>query len=226
MRLDLDRILPSLIAAGLILLISFPVHEFSHAWAAYRLGDGTAKLFGRLTLNPIVHFDPLGGFLLLVSSLLGFGIGWAKPTPVNPINLRGGRRSEGLVAAAGPLSNLLLAVAGGILFRPLWAAFEGGTDVPRILIEIVADFVLINIALLLFNFIPVAPLDGSKVLFSLMSPRTSYQWRPVLEQYGFIILLAVAFLPIFPGNQTLFGEIFERIGVPIVNLLLGFDAFS
>ena len=71
MRLDLDVILPSLIAAGIILLVSFPVHEFAHAWAAYRLGDGTAKLFGRLTLNPIVHFDPLGGFLLLVSSLIG-----------------------------------------------------------------------------------------------------------------------------------------------------------
>ena len=225
MRLDLDRILPSLIAAGLILLISFPVHEFSHAWAAYRLGDGTAKLFGRLTLNPIVHFDPLGGFLLLVSSLIGFGIGWAKPTPVNPINLRGGRRSEGIVAAAGPLSNLVLAVLGGVLFRPVFAAYRADTAIPEILVETIAYFVLINIALLLFNFIPVAPLDGSKVLFSVMSPRTSYQWRPILEQYGFIILLAVAFLPIFPGNQTLFGTIFDRIGVPLVNLLLGVDAF-
>ena len=84
---------------------------------------------------------------------------------------------------------------------------------------------MISIALLIFNFVPVAPLDGSKVLSSLMSPRTSYQWRPVLEQYGFIILLAVAFLPIFPGNQTLFGEIFQRIGYPIVNLLLGINAF-
>jgi Zn-dependent protease len=93
-------------------------------------------------------------------------------------------------------------------------------------IEVVADFVVINIALMLFNFIPVAPLDGSKVLFSLMSPRASYQWRPVLEQYGLVILLAVAFLPIFPGNQTLFGEIFVRIGYPIVNLLLGINAFS
>ena len=79
---------------------------------------------------------------------------------------------------------------------------------------------------MLFNFIPMAPLDGSKVMFSLMSPRASWQWRPVLEQYGFIILLAVAFLPIFPGNQTLFGEIFTRIGLPIVNLLLGLDASS
>jgi Zn-dependent protease len=224
-RLDLDVILPSLLAAGIILLVSFPVHEFAHAWAAYRLGDGTAKLFGRLTLNPIVHFDPLGGFLLLVSSLIGVGIGWAKPTPVNPINLRGGRRSEGLVAAAGPLSNLVLAVFGGILFRPLFANYSGGTGIDYYLLQVVADFVVINIALLLFNFVPVAPLDGSKVLFSLMSPRTSYQWRPVLEQYGFIILLAVAFLPIFPGNQTLFGEIFQRIGYPIVNLLLGIDAF-
>jgi Zn-dependent protease len=203
-RLDLDVILPSLIAAGLILLISLPVHECAHALTAYRLGDSTAKLFGRLTLNPIVHFDPVGGTLLIISSLIGFGIGWAKPTPVNPINLRGGRRSEG----------------------PLWAAFRGGTDIPQIVIEVVADFVVINIALMLFNFIPVAPLDGSKVLFSLMSPRASYQWRPVLEQYGFIILLAVAFLPIFPGNQTLFGEIFVRIGYPIVNLLLGINAFS
>ena len=92
--------LSSLIAAGLILLIAFPVHECAHALAAYRLGDGTAKLFGRLTLNPIVHFDPLGGILLLVSSLIGFGIGWAKPTPVNPINLRGGRQGEALRGAA------------------------------------------------------------------------------------------------------------------------------
>jgi len=224
-RLDLDTVLPSLIAAGLILVFSFPVHECAHAWAAYRLGDGTAKLFGRLTLNPVVHFDPLGGFLLLVSSLVGFGIGWAKPTPVNPINLRYGSRGEGIVAAAGPLSNLLLAALGAILFRPLFAAYNDGTDIPVLVVRTVADFVLINIALLLFNFIPVAPLDGSKVLFSLMSPRTAYQWRPVLEQYGFLLLLAVAFLPIFPGNQTLFGTIFERIGFPIVNFLCGAEIF-
>ena len=93
------------------------------------------------------------------------------------------------------------------------------------MLEILVNFVLINIALLLFNFIPIAPLDGSKVLFSLMSPRTAYQWRPILEQYGFLILLAVAFLPILPGSQTLFGAIFDRIGVPIVNLLLGIDVF-
>jgi Zn-dependent protease len=220
-HLDLAHLIPSLIAAGMILLISFPVHEFSHAYTAYRLGDSTAKLFGRLTLNPVVHFDPLGGFLLLVSSLVGFGVGWAKPTPVNPSNMRGGRYSEALVAAAGPSSNLVLAAIGAIPLRLLLNAAQGGTDVPDIVIQTLGNFVIINIALLIFNFIPVAPLDGSKLLFALMSPRTAYQWRPVLEQYGFLILLAVAFLPILPGNQTLFEAIFIRIGGPIINLLIG-----
>ncbi len=221
MHLDVARLIPSLIAAGMILLISFPVHEFSHAYTAYRLGDSTAKLFGRLTLNPVVHFDPLGGFLLLVSSLVGFGVGWAKPTPVNPSNMRGGRYSEAWVAAAGPMSNLVLAAIGAIPLRLLINAVQGGTDVPDIVIQTLGNFVIINIALLIFNFIPVAPLDGSKLLFALMSPRAAYQWRPVLEQYGFLILLAVAFLPILPGNQTLFEAIFIRIGGPIINLLIG-----
>ena len=96
--MNLDTILPIVIVVAIMLLIGFPVHEFSHALAAYRLGDGTAKLFGRLTLNPVAHFDPLGG-ILLAATFIGsggtFGFGWAKPTPVNPSNLEGGRRGEG-----------------------------------------------------------------------------------------------------------------------------------
>ena len=216
----------SLIAAGIILLVSFPVHEFAHAWAAYRLGDGTAKMFGRLTLNPIVHFDPIGGLLLLASSLTGFGIGWAKPTPVNPANLRGGHDSEGIVAFAGPAANLVLAALGAIPFRLLIAAEQGGTDVPIIVIKVLAYFVLINVALLIFNLVPIPPLDGSKVLFSFMSPRQVFQYRPVLEQYGFILLIFVAFVPILPGQETIFGFVFEKIGVPIVNSLLGNEVFG
>jgi len=216
----------SLIAAGIILLVSFPVHEFAHAWAAYRLGDGTAKMFGRLTLNPIVHFDPIGGLLLLASSLTGFGIGWAKPTPVNPANLRGGHDSEGIVAFAGPAANLVLAALGAIPFRLLISAGQGGTDVPIIVIQVLAYFVLINVALMIFNLVPIPPLDGSKVLFSFMSPRQVFQYRPVLEQYGFILLIFVAFVPILPGQETIFGFIFEKIGVPIVNSLLGHEVFG
>jgi len=220
---NLDLLLPHLVAAGLILLISFPVHEFSHAFAAYRLGDATAKLFGRLTLNPIVHFDPAGGILLLLSSLLGFGIGWAKPTPVNPNNLRGGRMSEAVVAAAGPASNLVLAALGAI---PLRLLLESNADVPNFVLQTLLTFVVINVALLIFNFVPIPPLDGSKVLFGLMSPRQSYQWRPVMEQYGFLLLIVVAFLPVLPGGETIFEWVFIRIGGPILNLLVGIPIFG
>ena len=208
----------SLIAAVIILLVSFPVHEAAHAYAAYRLGDGTAKLFGRLTLNPIVHFDPIGGLLLIASSLTGFGIGWAKPTPVNPSNLRGGSDSEGIVAFAGPASNLVLAALGAIPLRLLTAA---RADVPESVYLVLFYFVLINVALMLFNLVPIPPLDGSKVLFSMMNPRQVWQWRPTLEQYGFILLIFVAFVPLLPGSQTIFQFIFVKIGYPIISLLIG-----
>src|SRR6476469_6023174 len=126
-----------------MLLVGFPVHEFAHAFAAYRLGDSTAKLFGRLSLNPIVHFDPIGG-VLLAASLLGsqgpFAFGWAKPTPVNPNNPQGGRQGEGIVAAAGPLSNLVLALAGAIPLRFALATPEIQLNAP-IIIEVLRLFV-------------------------------------------------------------------------------------
>ena len=221
-----EQLFTRLLAIGLILLISFPVHEFAHAWAAYRLGDGTAKLFGRLTLNPIAHFDPIGGLMLLASGLIGFGIGWAKPTPVNPTNLRGGRDSEGIVAFAGPASNLVLAALGAIPLRLLLAASESGTDVPEIVLNVLAFFVLINVALLLFNLVPIPPLDGSKVLFSMMSPRQEFQWRPILQQYGFLLLIVVAFVPLLHGRETIFQFIFEKLGIPVVNFLIGREVFS
>jgi Zn-dependent protease len=215
----------ALIAAGIILLVSFPVHECAHAYAAYRLGDGTAKMFGRLTLNPIVHFDPIGGLLLLASSVTGVGIGWAKPTPVNPANLRGGTDSEGIVAFAGPASNLVLAAIGAIPVRLLLATH---TRIPGEAYLVLIYFVIINVALMLFNLVPIPPLDGSKVLFSMMNPRQVWRWRPTLEQYGFIGLIFVAFVPLLPGpdgSQTIFSFIFDKIGGPIVNFLIGQSVF-
>ena len=107
-----EQVFERVTVVAVMLLVAFPIHEFAHAFAAYRLGDSTARLFGRLTLNPLAHFDPIGGSMLAISVLLGSGFGWAKPTPVNPRNLEGGRWGEAIVAAAGPLSNLVLAVAG------------------------------------------------------------------------------------------------------------------
>jgi Zn-dependent protease len=215
---DSDVLIPRLLAAGIILLVAFPVHEAAHAWAAWRLGDGTAKLFGRLTLNPIVHFDPIGGLLLLLSSLSGFGVGWAKPTPVNPSNLRGGHDSEGIVAFAGPASNLVLAAIGAVILRLILAA---DIALPSMVLDTFLYFVVINVGLLLFNLVPIPPLDGSKVLFSFLSPRQVWQWRPVLEQYGFILLIFVAFVPLLPGQTTIFMWFFQKLGFPIINLLIG-----
>ncbi len=215
MALDPNVIIPAVIVVAIMLLIGLPVHEFSHALAAYRLGDGTAKMFGRLTLNPVAHFDPVGGTLLALtfigSAASGgaIGFGWAKPTPVNPMNLDGGRRGEALVAAAGPLSNFVLAAIGALPLRFILAT---EMDVPGMVIQTLALFVQINLLLMIFNFIPIPPLDGSKVLFAFLDRRTEYQIRPFLEQYGFIILLAILFFPF--GNS-----IGSRIILPILDAL-------
>lgn len=191
MRPDLVQ---SLVAVAIIILVAFPVHEFSHALAAYRLGDSTARYQGRLTLNPIVHFDPLGGILLALSAVVGgFFIGWAKPTPVNPYNLRGGRRSEALVALAGPLSNLILAAIVAIPLRiilasPEMSAAVGSNNVAIFAFGVAETFVVINILLMVFNLLPIPPLDGWHTLLALVDPRTAYTLRQY-QQYGFILIL-------------------------------------
>ena len=202
---------------AVMLLVAFPIHEFSHALAAFRLGDGTARLLGRLTLDPRAHFDPTGGLLLAVSVLfLGFGFGWAKPTPYNPMNLQGGRWGEAIVSVAGPISNLVLAVAAAIPLRYIDAS---GMNVP-ILAEFLDFFVTINLVLMVFNLIPIPPLDGSKVLFAFLDPQTAYRVRPMLEQYSLPILLAAMLLPIFGGN-TLIGVVFDELLTPLSHLLTG-----
>jgi Zn-dependent protease len=205
----------TLVAVAVFLLVGFPVHEFSHALVAYRLGDGTAKMFGRLTLNPIVHLDPFGSLLLVASALLGgFIIGWAKPTPVNPSMLRGGRRAEAWVAAAGPVSNLVMAVVAALALRAIVALDLVNSDAVLFVANVIYIFVLINLALFIFNLIPIPPLDGSKVMFALMNPQTVWQIRPKLEQWGFLILIVVMIIPI---NGISIGG---RVILPLLNGLL------
>ena len=159
-----------------MLLVGFPVHEFSHALAAYRLGDGTAKLFGRLTLNPVAHFDPLGGILLAVTFIASsgsFGFGWAKPTPVNPSNLRGRpsrrgarrRGRAGLEPRPGRRSSRCRCATSSPTRS---CASRSPTSSSRSMLI----FVYINLVLMVFNLFPIPPLDGSKVLFAFLPPRT------------------------------------------------------
>lgn len=182
-----DHLPEKLIVIAIFLLIAFPVHEFAHAAAARSLGDSTAKLFGRMSLNPIVHFDRFGGLMTVVSVLLGgFLIGWAKPTPVNRANLRDRRNGEVLVALAGPASNIVMAIVAALIFRALVAI-----DIrpPDLLIYSLYLFVVYNIALGIFNLLPFPPLDGSTLLFRFLPARYAWQLRPILAQYGFVVLI-------------------------------------
>jgi len=211
----------TLVAVAIFLLVGFPVHEFSHALAAYRLGDGTAKLFGRLTLNPLVHLDPYGSLLLVASAVLGgFIIGWAKPTPVNPSMLRGGRRAEAWVAAAGPVSNLVMAVLAAVALRLIVALDLVSNDAALFVASVIFMFIFINVALFIFNLIPIPPLDGSKVMFSLMNPGTVWRIRPTLEQWGFLILIVVMIIPL--NGVSIGGRVIGPLLNGLVSVLVGF----
>jgi Zn-dependent protease len=204
--------LEGFIAVGIVILVAFPFHEFAHALAAYRLGDSTARLFGRLTLDPRAHLDPMGAILLLLA-----GFGWAKPTPVSPANLRGGRSGEALVAVAGPVSNFVLAAAAAL---PLRFIIASDMEVPSIVVTVLTIFVAFNLLLMVFNLIPIPPLDGSKVLFAAMDPRTEYRYRPVLEQYGPFLLLILVFLSAF-GGANILGLLIRSVLNPLFELLVG-----
>ncbi|MGD1994379.1 MAG: site-2 protease family protein, partial [Anaerolineae bacterium] len=174
---------------AILFLTSMPIHEWAHAWAAYQLGDDTGALQGRLTLNPLAHLDPLGTL-----SLVFFGFGWGKPVPVSPYRLRGNRRTSwALVSVAGPFSNLVLAMLAAIPFRIGWLSlYEGGSSIIS-LQGILLDFVLINLSLMLFNLIPIPPLDGSRVLAWLL-PSAWADRLEQMERFGGAGLMLVLYL--------------------------------
>ncbi len=183
--------LPELITLGIILLVAFPIHELAHAVTAVQLGDETPRRMGRLTLNPLAHLDLLGSILLFFA-----GFGWAKPVQVNPNNLRGDPHvSMAVVAAAGPFSNLVMAILAAIPFRlGLVSLFDQGSfGVLPSPAGFLDTFIQINLLLMLFNLIPIAPLDGSKILRGF-APR---EWDGLfmqLEQWGPFLLMALVFL--------------------------------
>lgn len=211
-----EVLLVDAVVIAIMLLVAFPIHEFAHALAAFRLGDNTARFMGRLTLDPRAHLDPTGAMLMVVSILIGFGIGWAKPTPYNPMNLQGGRWGEAIVSVAGPISNLILAIAAALPLRYIYAT---GMDA-GVLTLVLGFFIQINLALMVFNLLPIPPLDGSKVLFAFLDPRTAWQVRPVLEQYGLLILFGAMLLPLF-GGQTLLGVLWSEVLTPLEQILTG-----
>jgi Zn-dependent protease len=194
--LQSGRLADSLVAilpTFLVLVLSLSFHEAAHAWSADRLGDPTARLLGRLTLNPLKHIDWIGTVLFpLLAMIYGLPlIGWAKPVPVVWANLRAPRRDFAVVALAGPVSNLILAAAG---FVVLWAAF---TALPIPLIRALITFVSLNCLLAAFNMIPIPPLDGGNVLAGLV-PESVARLIDMLRPYGFVLVYLLLFLtPVF-----------------------------
>jgi Zn-dependent protease len=184
----------------LVMVLSLTVHECAHAWVAYRLGDDTAQRQGRLSLSPVTHIDPIGSLLIPAMSLIvgGFGfIGWARPTPVTPSKFRSSvhmRTGMALVAAAGPFSNLVLALVAIGLFAicnradvGLWDSAGRATGISALL----QQMFMVNVGLLVFNFLPIPPLDGSRLL-----PRSLDDLQAAIAPYSFVLLLIVINVPI------------------------------
>lgn len=195
------------------ILLAITVHEMAHGWAAYRLGDPTARILGRLTLNPLRHLDPVGTFVFFLTQT----IGWAKPVPVNPLNLRDPKRDMIWVSLAGPGANILLAILSAFVLRqvigPQGHTAAGADFFLRPILFMSVLSVQINLGLAIFNLLPIPPLDGSKVLMGLLPHDMAASYQR-LEPYGFLLIL----LLVFTG-------VTGRIIVPVIlylnRLLLG-----
>lgn len=180
---------------ALPILFAISLHEVAHGWVASWFGDQTARFSGRLTLNPLNHIDLVGTIIVPLFMLLttNFVFGWAKPVPVDPRNMRNPRRDMLFVALAGPLANLLMALAwGGLAKLGLMLDMQGNEWLGMPLMLMGRTGIMINVVLAVLNLLPLPPLDGGKVLMSALPPRTAYQLS-VLEPYAFLILVLLMF---------------------------------
>jgi len=208
-----------LITYAIILLTAFPVHEFAHAWVADRFGDNTPRANGRLTLNPLAHLDPLGSLMMIIA-----GFGWAKTVPINPYVLQ--RRSPAAtmwVSLAGPMSNLLMAIIGAAFFRIGLVSisditFVSGEILPNIPLFLFL-FIRVNLWLMLFNLIPLFPLDGEKVLDYFLPPAAARVLENI-RPYGPIILMGILFLLPMVGIDVI-GKVIQPAFSFLTGLLIG-----
>ena len=204
----------------LVVIVSISLHEFGHAISADMLGDDTPRRQGRITLWPDKHFDAPGLILIILSSLAGFGIGYGKPVQVNPARLKHPNRDMMIIAAAGPLMNLLLAVVFGLVLRVAhatghteWMFGAGGRSLADMVVE---TFVLRNLSLMFFNLIPIYPLDGSKILYGLLPARQATVYNAFMSQYGFMILMLLVF-----AGSSLISQILTPAVATIATLITG-----
>ncbi len=195
------------------LIVAITIHEFSHAYAAERLGDPTPRLQGRLTLNPLAHLDPLGTLMLV---LIHFG--WGKPVQFDPYNLRHPRRDSAIISLAGPISNILLATLCSLIIQILFTLrleLLPYSIVGLMLTGFLQQLIVFNVILAVFNLVPIHPLDGFKVVEGILPEKSAREWHE-LERYGMIFLLFLLF-PIFGGSAPV-----TRLISPVINFFLSF----
>ncbi|NLY18575.1 MAG: site-2 protease family protein [Clostridiaceae bacterium] len=177
-----------------VMLISLTVHEFSHGYIAYRLGDTTAKDQGRLTLNPLKHLDPVGTIMMIIAR-----VGWAKPVPVNPYFFKDRKKGMMLVSVAGPLSNILMAFTGVFLFQAIansfYASIIGGNKPLMYILDFLRLFFAVNLNLAIFNLLPVPPLDGSKILSGVLPSEMYFRFMQHERTIGMVFLFIVIAFP-------------------------------
>ena len=201
-------------------LICITLHEVSHGWVAYLLGDRTAKKMGRLSLNPFRHIDIFGLLMMVV-----FKFGWAKPVPVDMRNFKNPRTGMAITALAGPVSNLILAAVAlflyGVLYRPLY-----GTSGGNVILELISTTAYLSVALAVFNFIPIPPLDGSKVVFALLPDRDYYKLMRY-EKYGMIALMVIFVAGTFSTSfYNMLSRPLYNATSAVFNFLFGIAQFS
>jgi Zn-dependent protease len=219
-----------LIIYMVVLIFAISAHEMAHAWMSYRFGDDTARLLGRITLNPIAHIDPIGTLLIPIAGFIfaHMGgalaaiplIGWGKPTPVNPLRWRNKNVANVMVSGAGIMANMTIAITAFIIFKVLMATgtlamFGNGTmseDIATPLRMFLLYSLIMNVSLAVFNLLPFPPLDGSKILQTFL-PESMQPILTTLEQYGFLILMVFLYM-------GLFSKIFEPILGFVIKLLL------